>query len=107
MIPEHLSIVSPRLYSNRIFAKCRIIVAASTVEKERSKRLSTSILNQVVQESKYLPNNLQGPEVAREVVFITALSVYYCTQVIQYIYIYIHIGGSLCTMGVLMHYHSF
>ena len=101
MIPEHLSIVSPRLYSNRIYAKCRIIVAASTVENERSRRLSTSILNQVVQESLAFksPPRTQGRKRGR---------VFYCTQVIQYIYIYIyiHIGGSLCTMGVLMHFVS-
>ena len=97
MIPEHLSIVSPRLYSNRIYAKCRIIVAASTVEKERSRRLSTSILNQVVQESLAFksPPRTRGGKRGR---------VYYCTQVMQYIYIYI--GGSLCTMGVLMHFFS-
>ena len=99
MIPEHLSIVIPRLYSNRTYAKCRIIVAASTVEKERSRRLSTSILNQVVQESLAFksPPRTQGRKRGR---------VFYCTQVIQYIYIYIHIGGSLCTMGVLMHFVS-
>ncbi|KAK9999966.1 hypothetical protein SO802_019569 [Lithocarpus litseifolius] len=50
-----------------------IIVAASTVEKERSRRLSTSILNQVVQESLAFksPPRTQGGKRGR---------VYFCTQ---------------------------
>ncbi|KAK7852950.1 gtpase der [Quercus suber] len=44
---------APIVYSTAIAGHNvdKIIVAASTVEKERSRRLSTSILNQVVQES--------------------------------------------------------
>ena len=55
----------------------RIIVAASTVEKERSRRLSTSILNQVVQEALAFksPPRTRGGKRGR---------VYYCTQVLHH-----------------------
>lgn len=52
----------------------RIITAASAVEKERSRRLTTSILNQVVQEALAFkaPPRTRGGKRGR---------VYYCTQV--------------------------
>lgn len=52
----------------------RIIVAAIEVEKERSRRLGTSILNQVVQEAVGFkpPPRTRGGKGGR---------VYYCTQV--------------------------
>lgn len=52
----------------------RIIVAASEVEKERSRRLGTSILNQVVREAVAFksPPRTRGGKRGR---------VYYCTQV--------------------------
>lgn len=52
----------------------RIIVAASEVEKERSRRLGTSILNQVVLEAVAFkpPPRTRGGKRGR---------VYYCTQV--------------------------
>ncbi|KAE8037145.1 hypothetical protein FH972_009764 [Carpinus fangiana] len=51
----------------------RVIVAASTVEKERSRRLGTSILNQVVREALAFkaPPRTRGGKRGR---------VYYCTQ---------------------------
>eukprot|EP00261_Vitis_vinifera_P035073 XP_019076316.1 PREDICTED: uncharacterized protein LOC100260310 isoform X2 [Vitis vinifera] len=66
---------APIVYSTAIAGHSvdKIIVAASTVEKERSRRLSTSILNQVVQEAlafKSPPRN-RGGKRGR---------VYYCTQ---------------------------
>lgn len=53
----------------------RIIVAASTVEKERSRRLSTSVVNQVVQEALAFksPPRTRGGKRGR---------IYYCTQVL-------------------------
>lgn len=53
----------------------RIIVAASMVEKERSRRLSTATLNQVVRESVALkpPPRTRGGKRGR---------IYYCTQVL-------------------------
>lgn len=53
----------------------RVIVAASTVEKERSRRLGTSILNQVVREALAFkpPPRTRGGKRGR---------VYYCTQVL-------------------------
>ncbi|ONI13815.1 hypothetical protein PRUPE_4G247000 [Prunus persica] len=51
----------------------RIIIAASTVEKERSRRLSTSVVNQVVQEALAFksPPRTRGGKRGR---------IYYCTQ---------------------------
>lgn len=53
----------------------RIIVATGTVEKERSRRLSTATLNQVVQEAVAFkaPPRTHGGKRGR---------VYYCTQVL-------------------------
>ncbi|KAK4564238.1 hypothetical protein RGQ29_006352 [Quercus rubra] len=66
---------APIVYSTAIAGHNvdKIIVAASTVEKERSRRLSTSILNQVVQESLAFksPPRTRGGKRGR---------VYYCTQ---------------------------
>ncbi|KAK9989248.1 hypothetical protein SO802_029487 [Lithocarpus litseifolius] len=66
---------APIVYSTAIAGHNvdKIIVAASTVEKERSRRLSTSILNQVIQESLAFksPPRTRGGKRGR---------VYYCTQ---------------------------
>ncbi|KAL6341654.1 hypothetical protein AAG906_032775 [Vitis piasezkii] len=66
---------APIVYSTAIAGHSvdKIIVAASTVEKERSRRLSTSILNQVVQEALAFksPPRTRGGKRGR---------VYYCTQ---------------------------
>ncbi|KAL4614623.1 hypothetical protein ACB092_07G066900 [Castanea dentata] len=66
---------APIVYSTAIAGHNvdKIIVAASTVEKERSRRLGTSILNQVVQESLAFksPPRTRGGKRGR---------VYYCTQ---------------------------
>lgn len=78
MIFGHLCLGSPRLDINRtIVAECRVIVAASTVEKERSRRLGTSIINQVVREALAFkaPPRTRGGKRGR---------VYYCTQVHLY-----------------------
>lgn len=52
----------------------RIIMAASTVEKERSRRLTTAVVNQVVQEALAFksPPRTRGGKRGR---------IYYCTQV--------------------------
>ncbi|CAK7331016.1 unnamed protein product [Dovyalis caffra] len=66
---------APIVYSTAIAGHSveKIIVAASTVEKERSRRLGTSILNQVVQEALAFkpPPRTRGGKRGR---------VYYCTQ---------------------------
>ncbi|KAL5766585.1 hypothetical protein ACOSP7_017202 [Xanthoceras sorbifolium] len=66
---------APIVYSTAIAGRSvdKIIVAASTVEKERSRRLSTAILNQVVQEALAFksPPRTRGGKRGR---------VYYCTQ---------------------------
>uniref|UniRef100_A0A2P2LKN6 GTPase Der n=1 Tax=Rhizophora mucronata TaxID=61149 RepID=A0A2P2LKN6_RHIMU len=66
---------APIVYSTAIAGHSveKILVAASTVEKERSRRLGTSILNQVVQEALAFksPPRTQGGRRGR---------VYYCTQ---------------------------
>ncbi|KAL5833707.1 hypothetical protein ACOSQ3_017381 [Xanthoceras sorbifolium] len=66
---------APIVYSTAIAGHSvdKIIVAASTVEKERSRRLSTAILNQVVQEALAFksPPRTRGGKRGR---------VYYCTQ---------------------------
>ncbi|XP_047317854.1 GTPase Der [Impatiens glandulifera] len=66
---------APIVYSTAIAGHSvdRIIVAASTVEKERAKRLGTSILNQVLQEALAFksPPRTRGGKRGR---------VYYCTQ---------------------------
>ncbi|KAB5540980.1 hypothetical protein DKX38_013954 [Salix brachista] len=66
---------APIVYSTAIAGQGveKIIVAASTVEKERSRRLGTSILNQVVQEALAFkpPPRTRGGKRGR---------VYYCTQ---------------------------
>lgn len=66
----------PRAYIDCLIllAECRIIVSASAVEKERSRRLGTSILNQVVREALAFksPPRTRGGKRGR---------VYYCTQV--------------------------
>ncbi|XP_028774158.1 uncharacterized protein LOC114731192 [Neltuma alba] len=66
---------APIVYSTAIAGHSvdKIIVAASTVEKERSRRLGTSILNQVVQEAVVFkpPPRTRGGRRGR---------VYYCTQ---------------------------
>lgn len=66
---------APIVYSTAIAGQNvdKIIVAASTVEKERSRRLSTAILNQVVQEALAFksPPRTRGGKRGR---------VYYCTQ---------------------------
>ncbi|XP_050260612.1 uncharacterized protein LOC126705582 isoform X1 [Quercus robur] len=66
---------APIVYSTAIAGHNvdKIIIAASTVEKERSRRLSTSILNQVVRESLAFksPPRTRGGKRGR---------VYYCTQ---------------------------
>ncbi|XP_050224080.1 uncharacterized protein LOC126673820 isoform X2 [Mercurialis annua] len=66
---------SPIVYSTAIAGHSveKIIVAASAVEKERSRRLSTAILNQVVQEALAFkaPPRTRGGKRGR---------VYYCTQ---------------------------
>jgi predicted GTPase len=66
---------APIVYSTAIAGHNvdKIIVAASTVEKERSRRLGTSVLNQVVQESLAFksPPRTRGGKRGR---------VYYCTQ---------------------------
>ncbi|KAK9274190.1 hypothetical protein L1049_019004 [Liquidambar formosana] len=66
---------APIVYSTAITGDSvdRIIVAASTVEKERSRRLSTSLLNQVLQEALAFksPPRTRGGKRGR---------VYYCTQ---------------------------
>lgn len=57
-----------------VFVLFRIIVAASQVEKERSRRLGTSTLNQVIREALAFksPPRTRGGRRGR---------VYYCTQV--------------------------
>ncbi|XP_030522639.1 GTPase Der [Rhodamnia argentea] len=66
---------APIVYSTAIAGHSveKIIVAAGTVEKERSRRLSTAILNQVVQEAVAFkaPPRTRGGKRGR---------VYYCTQ---------------------------
>ncbi|KAL4312951.1 hypothetical protein GQ457_01G048880 [Hibiscus cannabinus] len=66
---------APIVYSTAIAGQSveKIIVAASTVEKERSRRLSTGILNQVVREAIAFkpPPRTRGGKRGR---------VYYCTQ---------------------------
>ncbi|KAG5238413.1 GTPase Der [Salix suchowensis] len=66
---------APIVYSTAIAGQGveKIIVAASTVEKERSRRLGTSILNQVVREALAFkpPPRTRGGKRGR---------VYYCTQ---------------------------
>lgn len=66
---------APVVYSTAIAGDSveKIIVAAGTVEKERSRRLSTSILNQVVREAVAFksPPRTRGGRRGR---------VYYCTQ---------------------------
>ncbi|KAE9616578.1 putative GTP-binding protein EngA [Lupinus albus] len=66
---------APIVYSTAIIGQSveKIIVAASEVEKERSRRLGTSILNQVVQEAVAFkpPPRTRGGRRGR---------VYYCTQ---------------------------
>ncbi|CAL0304171.1 unnamed protein product [Lupinus luteus] len=66
---------APIVYSTAIVGQSveKIIVAASEVEKERSRRLGTSILNQVVQEAVTFkpPPRTRGGRRGR---------VYYCTQ---------------------------
>ncbi|KAL3718632.1 hypothetical protein ACJRO7_003713 [Eucalyptus globulus] len=66
---------APIVYSTAIAGHSveKIIVAASTVEKERSRRLSTAILNQVVHEAAAFkaPPRTRGGKRGR---------VYYCTQ---------------------------
>lgn len=61
-------------YGRIFYGGIRIITAASAVEKERSRRLTTSILNQVVQEALAFksPPRTRGGKRGR---------VYYCTQV--------------------------
>lgn len=61
-------------YGHVFYVGIRIITAASAVEKERSRRLTTSILNQVVQEALAFksPPRTRGGRRGR---------VYYCTQV--------------------------
>lgn len=61
-------------YAHVFYVGIRIITAASAVEKERSRRLTTSILNQVVQEALAFksPPRTRGGKRGR---------VYYCTQV--------------------------
>ncbi|KAJ9697986.1 hypothetical protein PVL29_007205 [Vitis rotundifolia] len=70
---------APIVYSTAIAGHSvdKIIDAASTVEKERSRRLGTSILNQVVQEALAFksPPRTRGGKRGR---------VYYCTQVLHY-----------------------
>ncbi|KAF4351027.1 hypothetical protein G4B88_028827 [Cannabis sativa] len=68
---------APIVYSTAIAGQQsveKVIVAASAVEKERSRRLSTAILNQVVQEALAFksPPRTRGGRRGR---------VYYCTQV--------------------------
>ncbi|GMN26359.1 hypothetical protein TIFTF001_001266 [Ficus carica] len=76
-VREKLRIVdwAPIVYSTAIAGQSveKIIVAASMVEKERSRRLGTSILNQVVQEALAFkaPPRTRGGRRGR---------VYYCTQ---------------------------
>ncbi|KAL5764891.1 hypothetical protein ACOSQ2_017485 [Xanthoceras sorbifolium] len=66
---------APIVYSTAIAGHSvdKIVVAASTVEKERSRRLSTAILNQVVQEALAFksPPRTRGGKRGH---------VYYCTQ---------------------------
>ncbi|KAJ4844008.1 hypothetical protein Tsubulata_010784 [Turnera subulata] len=66
---------APIVYSTAIAGQSvdKIIVAAATVEKERSRRLSTATLNQVVQEALAFksPPRTKGGKRGR---------VYYCTQ---------------------------
>ncbi|PON59046.1 GTP-binding protein EngA [Parasponia andersonii] len=66
---------APIVYSTAIAGQSveKVIVAASMVEKERSRRLSTAILNQVVQEALAFksPPRTRGGRRGR---------VYYCTQ---------------------------
>ncbi|PIA53562.1 hypothetical protein AQUCO_00900267v1 [Aquilegia coerulea] len=66
---------APIVYSTAMVAQSveKIIVAASIVEKERSRRLSTAILNQVVQEALAFksPPRTRGGKRGR---------LYYCTQ---------------------------
>ncbi|KAJ8751249.1 hypothetical protein K2173_016430 [Erythroxylum novogranatense] len=76
-VREKLRILNwaPIVYSTAIAGHSveKILVAASTVEKERSRRLSTSILNQVVQEALAFksPPRTRGGRRGR---------IYYCTQ---------------------------
>lgn len=98
MIYGHLCIGSPRLDINHtIVAECRIIVAASTVEKERSRRLSTSILNQVVHEALAFksPPRTRGGKRGR---------VYYCTQVRLYAISSFYCGSLMSIMSILLHF---
>ncbi|KAL6284312.1 hypothetical protein ACE6H2_015241 [Prunus campanulata] len=66
---------APLVYSTAIAGQSvdKIIIAASTVEKERSRRLSTSVVNQVVQEALAFksPPRTRGGKRGR---------IYYCTQ---------------------------
>ncbi|XP_020417450.1 uncharacterized protein LOC18781533 isoform X2 [Prunus persica] len=66
---------APIVYSTAIAGQSvdKIIIAASTVEKERSRRLSTSVVNQVVQEALAFksPPRTRGGKRGR---------IYYCTQ---------------------------
>ncbi|KAL6284305.1 hypothetical protein ACE6H2_015234 [Prunus campanulata] len=66
---------APIVYSTAIAGQSvdKIIIAASTVEKERSRRLSTSVVNQVVQEALAFksPPRTRGGKRGH---------IYYCTQ---------------------------
>lgn len=98
MIYGHLCIGSPRLDINgTIVAEYRIMVAASTVEKERSRRLGTSILNQVVQEALAFksPPRTRGGKRGR---------VYYCTQVRLYAISCFYCGTHMPIMSILLHF---
>lgn len=72
------TIISINLDANLFFIICflsRIIVAAGMVEKERSRRLTTATLNQLMQEAVAFkpPPRTRGGRRGR---------VYYCTQVL-------------------------
>lgn len=66
-----------------IFSAHRVIAAAGLVEKERARRLGTSILNQVVWEALAFkaPPRTRGGRRGR---------VYYCTQVLLTVFHYIY-----------------
>lgn len=70
----HFFNVSPHTCANPYMLIARIIAAANMVEKERSRRLGTSILNQVVQEAALFkpPPRTRGGKRGR---------IYYTTQV--------------------------
>lgn len=81
------------MHSNLIY---RIVGAASMVERERSRRLGTSILNQVVQEALAFkpPPRTRGGKRGR---------VYYCTQVLFYFILFFLVNS----VYVKMDAHSF